>query len=132
MYSCVKLDEPLEMRAEDFVVACLARLEPRLVADRACARHLGAEVGRDAALLLVVAARDADHACLERLALVLGLKTAELLEQLAELRRGRELVRHAGERALRFRARRRTLGRHLRLLVPAEQSLRAVDVRGTA
>ena len=62
-------DPVLEMRTEDFVVDGLARLEPGRVAERAGARHLGAEVARNAALLLVVAPRDADDARLERLAL---------------------------------------------------------------
>ena len=84
-----ELEPPLEMRAEDLVVRRLARLEPRDVAERAGARHLGAQVARNATLLLVVAARDADDARLERLRLGALLERAQLLEQLAELgRRG--------------------------------------------
>ena len=127
-----QLDQPLELRPEDLVVARLPRLEPRLVADRAGARHLRAQLGRDAAILLVVAARDADDARLERLARMLGLEVAQLLEQLAELGRGRELVRYPRERSLRLGARRRAGRRHLRLLVPAEESRRAIDVGGCA
>jgi hypothetical protein len=50
-----------------------------------------------------------------------GLDAAQTLEQLSELGRGRELVRQARERSLRFRARGRAVGWHLRLLVPAEK-----------
>ena len=71
-----QLEHPLELRPEDLVVARLPRPQPRLVPDRACARHLGAKVGRNAALLLVVAARDPDHARLERLAGMLALEVA--------------------------------------------------------
>ena len=127
-----QLDQPVELRPEELVVARLPRPEPHLVADRAGARHLGAKVGRDAALLLVVAARDANDARLERLAGMFGLEAAEILEQLADLGRRRELVREPRERALRLGARHRALRRHLRLLVPAEESRRAVDVERDA
>ena len=80
-----QLEVPLEVRQHDAVVLLLARPEPALVAEGAGARQLRAELGRDADGLLVVAARDADEARLERLVVVRLLERPQLLEELAEI-----------------------------------------------
>src|SRR5581483_942521 len=78
--------------------------------------------------LLVVAARDADHARLERLGRVLLLEAAEPLEQLPELGRRLELVRDSRQRRALLRPRLRAERRHLRLLVPRQQAAGLLDV----
>ena len=109
------------MRQHDRVVVLRARAEPAAVAERAGALELGLQLGRDADGLLVVAARDADDAGLERFARVRLLERAQLLEQLAERRVDAPLVRgRLYGRAL-LRARLGTGRGHLRLFVPAEE-----------
>ena len=73
------------MRQHDSVVLLLTCAEPRLVAERAGPRQLGAQVGRDTHGLLVVAVRDADQAGLERVVVVLLAERPQLLEEVAEL-----------------------------------------------
>src|SRR5207248_7306001 len=57
----LELELPLEVRAQDLEVAPLARLEPGAEAERASPGQLGAQLGRDAPRLLVLAAQDADQ-----------------------------------------------------------------------
>ena len=123
-----QLEIALEVRQHDRVVLLLARAEPALVSERAGARHLGAQLRGHADRLLVVAARDADEACLERLEVVLLLEWAQLLEELAEVGRDVELVGDPVEGRALLRARLGAARRHLRLLVPGEDARRFLNV----
>ena len=118
----------LEVGAEELVVRRFARLEPRDVAERAGARHLGAEVARNPALLLVVAARDADDARLERLAVGGFLQLAQLLEERPELGRGGAIVCEPGKGRELLGPRGSPERRHLRLLIPPEEVAGALEV----
>ena len=123
-----QLEVPLEVRQHDRVVLGLAGAEPALIAERAGAGDLGTEVGWHPDRLLVVAARDPDQACLERLEVVLLFERTQLLEELAELRRDVELVRDSVQRRPLLRADIGAARRHLRLLVPREDARRLLDV----
>ena len=85
------------------------------------ALELGLQLGRDPHRLLVVAARDADDACLERLRIVRLLERAQRLEQVAESRVDAVLVGDGLDRRALLGARVGTGNGHLRLFVPAEQ-----------
>ena len=80
-----QLEVPLEVREHEREVLLLARAQPALVAVRAGARQLGAQLGRDADGLLVVAPADPDEGGLERLLVVRLLERPQLLEERAEV-----------------------------------------------
>jgi hypothetical protein len=123
-----QLEAPLEVRQENREVLLLARLEPGAVAERAGAREIRSELRRHARRLVVVPLRHADEARLERVVAVLLLESAQLLEQLAELRRHLELVRDPVERRALLGTRCRAARRHLRLLVPREEAGGLVEI----
>ena len=123
-----ELEPPLEVRAEDLVVRGRARLEPGAVAERAGSGHLGAQLARHAALLLVVSARDADDARLERLRLRALLERPQLVEQRAELRRRGAIVREPGQGRELLGPGGRAERRHPCLLVPGEEVAGALEV----
>ena len=120
-----ELDVPLQVRQQDREVGGALRLDPRVLARRAGAGHLGAELGGDPAGLLPVAADDADQVGVDAVPIFAGLGVVELrarrLDQppdlvvaehlVADLGQGRELL-GAGLAAGR---------RHHRALVPGEQ-----------
>ena len=116
------------MRQHDGVVLLLARAEPALISQRSRPRHLGTQVGRNSDGLLVIAARDADEAGLERLEVVLLLERTQLLEQLAEVGRDVQLVRDAIQARALLGAGLGSARRHLRLLVPGEDARRFLHV----
>ncbi len=123
-----ELEPALEVRAEELEVGRGARLEPVDVPLRAGSRELGAQLARDASLLLVVAPGHADHARFDRLRVGGFLELPQLVEERAELGSGGELVSDPGERRGLLGPRGSTEWRHLRLLVPAEQEAGALDV----
>src|SRR5439155_11834798 len=63
----LELELPLDVRPEDLEVAPLARLEPGAEPERAAARQLRAQLGRDAPRPLALAAEEADQARVVRL-----------------------------------------------------------------
>ena len=65
----LQLEVALERREEVREVVVRARVDPDLVPERRRSRHLDAELGRDAALLLPVAPGDADEAGVVRVVL---------------------------------------------------------------
>ena len=74
------------------------------------ARQLDAELGRNAALLLPVAARDADQARVVGVVVERLLERAQALEQAADLVVDELLVRDAAQRRERLGARRMAAG----------------------
>ena len=80
-----QLEVPLEVREHEREVLLLARTQPALVAVRAGAGQLGAQLGRDADGLLVVAPADPDEGGLERSLVVGLLERPQLLEERAEV-----------------------------------------------
>ncbi len=121
-------DPAFEVRAEDLVVGGSARLEPGRVAERSGPGHLGAQVARHAALLLVVAACDAHDARFERVPLGAFFELAQLLEERAELGRRGTVVREPGHCRELLGPRGRAKRRHSRLLVPDKQGAGALEV----
>ena len=124
----LQLEVPLEDGEEGGEVVVRPRLDPDLVALRARAQHLGAELGRHLPVLLPVVTRDADQAGVVGVGIERLLERSELLEQRADLVVGELLVRDAAERRERLGARRVPAGRHRDPLVPAEHAHRPMEV----
>ena len=100
----LQLDVPLERGEEAREVVVRARLDPDAGGLARRARHLGAELGGHAPLLLPVAARDADEARVVRVVLERLLEWAQALEQRADLGVDEPLVGDAPERRERLGA----------------------------
>jgi hypothetical protein len=122
----LELELPLQMGQQDAEVAPLPRLEPGGDAERAGAREVGAEVGRHAVCLLVLATSDTDER--DRDGVVDRAVAVEPVEHAGELRRGDALVGHPVDRRTVLRPRRGSARRHLGLLVPEEEIRDAVQV----
>ena len=128
MYSLRELEPALEIRAEDLEVGGCARLEPVDVAERAGPRDLGAQLARDASLLLVVAPAT-------RITLA---STDSGSDSSSSGRSSSRSAPSSGAVASSCPIRASVRGllgpggsaerRHLRLLVPAEQEAGALDV----
>ena len=81
----LEIDVLLQVRKEDRKVGLLARFDPGGKSDRPGPRQLGAQLGRDALCLLVVAAGDADQAGVVGVGIEALLVIPDFLEQLADL-----------------------------------------------
>ena len=126
--AALQLEVPFEHREEAGEVVVRARLDPDLVAESRRTSHLGAKLGRHAALLLPVAARDADQARVVRVVLERLLERPEAFEQTADLVVDELLVRDAAQRRERLGPRRMPAGRHRHLLIPGENEERAREI----
>ena len=118
----LEVEVPLERREELREVVGRARLDPDLVAERSRADHLRPQLGRDPALLLPVAARDADQARVVRVVVERLLERSEPFEQIADLGVDELLVRDASDGRHRLGTRGMAAGRHHDLLIPAEHA----------
>ena len=129
-----QLEVLLQVRQEGGEVRLLARVDPGRKRHRADPGHLGPELRRDALRLLVVAARDPDQAAVVRVEARLFLVVAHLVEQAPDLVVDEELVREAVERPELLGSHLSALRRHLRVLIPAQDRARHVQVvdRGQA
>ncbi len=115
-------------RQEAGEVVVLARVDPDEVRKCGRARHLRAQVGRDAPRLLPVARDDADEARLEGVVLVLLGEVTRLVEQATDLGRGELLVGDSADGRELLGADRRAAARHHHLLVPRQQRHRLAEV----
>ena len=127
--AALQVEVALERGKEAREVVLRARLDPDLVAERGRADHLGAELGGNAALLLPVAARDADEARIVGVVVERLLEWLQSLEQASDLRVGESLVRDPADRRECFGPSRVTAGRHRHLLIPAEHASRTREIR---
>ena len=109
-------------------VRVLPRLDPHGHRERGGARHLAAQLGRHAACLLPVAADEPDQARLVRVVRLRLLEAGQLVEQPTHLVGGERLVRDPVEGRELLGADAGASGRHLDLLVPAEERRRAVEI----
>ena len=126
--AALQLDVLAQVREEGGEVVVPPRLDPGVVAARGGARHLDPELGRHAARLLPVAARDADQA---RVVGVVGqrlLERCEPVEQASDLGVGEAIVDDAAERGERLGARLGPERRHRHALLPAEHAGGAAEV----
>ena len=124
----LEIDVLLQEREEDREVGFLACLDPGGESDRPGPCQLGAQLGRDPLCLLVVAARDADQAGVVGVGIEALLVVADILEQPADLVVDEKLVRETVERPQLLGPQRASLGGHHRVLVPAEDGSRHVQV----
>ena len=125
----LELQVALERGDEAGEVRLGASLEPGLMAERRRSRDLGRKGRRHAARLLVVTARDADQARLERVVREALLVPRKLLEQPADLVVDQGLVENAAERSHLLGASRSATRRHHYLLIPAEHPPDAPEIR---
>ena len=109
-------------------VGLLPRLHPDRHRERRGAGHLGAQLRGNAPRLLPLAADEPDQARLVRVVLERVLVRRELVEEPADLVGRERLVREPLERRQLLRPNTRSAGRHLHLLIPAEQRRRAVEI----
>jgi hypothetical protein len=105
---------------EEREVVVLARLGPDIVRLGSRAGHLGGELGRNAAQLVVVAAGGADQRRVVGVVVELLLVLGEILEQHADVVGDELLVRDLVERRQLLPADRAAAGRHHHGLVPEE------------
>ena len=117
-----------EGRQELREVRVLSRLDPDGHRKRGGARHLAAQLGRHAARLLPVAADEPDQARLVRVVRLRLLEARQLVEQPSHLVGRERLVGDPVERRELLGADAGASGRHLDLLVPAEERRRAVEI----
>ncbi len=120
--AALELEIVFERRKELREVVGGPRLDPDLVAERGCADHLRSQLGRDPALLLPVAAGDADQARVVRVVVERLLERLQPVEEMADLRVDELLVRDSTDRGHRLGASRMAAGRHHDLLVPGEHA----------
>ena len=109
-------------------VRVLPRLDPHGHRQGGGARHLTAQLGRDAACLLPVAADEPDQARLVRVVRLRLLEAGQRVEQPTHLVGGERFVRDPAEGRELLGADAGASGRHLDLLVPAEERRRAVEI----
>jgi hypothetical protein len=126
--AALEIEVALERGQELREVVRRARVDPDLVPERGAADQLGAQLGRDAALLLPVAARHADEARVVRVVLERLLERAQPLEQAPHLVVDEALVGQATQRRHRLGASGMTSRRHRDLLVPAQDVQRPSEV----
>ncbi len=125
----LEVEVPLQRREELREVVRRARLDPHLVAERSCARHLRPELRRDAPLLLPVAPRDADEARVVGVVVERLLERAQPVEQASDLVVREALVDDAAERRERLRPGGVPADGHRHLLIPREHHPRARKIR---
>ncbi len=99
-----------------------AGLDPDLVSERARARHLDAELRRDAPLLLPVPARHSDEARVVGVVVERLLERAQALEQAADLVVDEPLVHHLAQRRELVGARGMAALGHRDLLIPCQHT----------
>ena len=109
-------------------VRVLSRLDPHGHRERGGARHLTAQLGRHAACLLPVAADEPDQARLVRVVRLRLFEARQLVEQPSHLVGRERLVRDPVEGRELLGPDAGASGRHLDLLVPAEERRRAVEI----
>src|SRR4051794_31997268 len=115
-------------RQEALEVVVLPRLHPDGICERGGARYLRAQVRRNLARLLPVVRNDADQARLERVVVLLLAPAAEIVDELADLRRDELLVRDATDGRQLLGADRRAAWRHHHVLVPAQHGRRLAEI----
>jgi hypothetical protein len=116
-----QLDVALEQWQEELEVRRRLRLAPDRVGFARGARHLGPQLGGHAHGFRVFATREAQQPGIVRVGVERALDRLELVEQPADLRIGRRLVREAREERDVVGAVAAAAGRHDRPLVPREQ-----------
>ena len=109
-------------------VRLLPRLHPDRHRERGGPRHLRAQLRRHPPRLLPVAPDEPDQARVVRVVVERVLVRRELVEEPADLVGGERVVRQPLERRQLLRPDTGAAGRHLHLLVPAEQRRRAVEI----
>src|SRR5918994_2616085 len=121
--------EVLAQRGQELgEVRFLPRLHPHRHRERRRARHLRPQLGGHASRLLPVTADEPDQARLVGVGVEFVLDRRELVEQATHLVGGERLVREPAHRRQLLGANARTAGRHLHLLVPAEQRRGPVEI----
>ena len=118
----------MQVRQQEAEVVALARLAPSVLAGRSRSREIGLEVGRHAARLLVVAARDPDQARLGGVLRQRLLVVRKVVQEQPDLVRRKAVVLHAHERRELVGASSGTAWGHLRALVPGQHGARPVEV----
>ena len=126
--AALQLDVRAQVGEERGEVVVPARLDPGVVAAGGGAGHLDAQLGGDAARLLVVAAGDADQARVVGVVRQRLLERREPLEQAADLGVGEAVVDDAAEGRERLGARLGAERRHRDALLPAEHARGAAEV----
>jgi hypothetical protein len=109
-------------------IGLLPRLDPDRHRERGGSGHLPAQLGGDAPRLLPVAADEADQARLVGVVVERVLERREPVEEAPDLVGGQRLVRDPVESRELLRANACPAGRHLHLLVPAEERRRSVEI----
>ncbi len=109
-------------------VRLLPRLHPHRHRQGRSTGHLGAQRRRNPPCLLPVPADVPDQAGIVRVVVERVLVRSELVEDPADLVGRQRVVRKTLERRQLLRTDARAAGRHLHLLVPAEQRRRAVEI----
>ena len=126
--AALELEVAFERREELREVVGRPRLDPDLVAERSRADHLRPQLGRDPALLLPVAAGDADQARVVRVVVERLLERLQPVEETADLRVDELLVRDSSDRGHRLGTSGMAAGRHHDLLVPGEHANRLAQI----
>ena len=116
-----QLDVALERGPEQLEVRLGLRAQPHRAALGCGARHVGAQLGRDVDLFLVVLARESDRPGLEGVGVERVEARLQLVEQLPDLGVDEGLVREAADERHVLAALLRARRRHLRPLVPREE-----------
>ncbi len=126
--AALELEVALERGKEPGEVVRRARLDPHLVSESRSARHLDPQLGRHAALLLPVAARDADQARVVGVVVERLFQRTQPLEQASHLVVDELLVDDTAQRRERLGAGRMAAGRHRDLLIPGQDVSRSGEI----